>query len=192
VDPVSVPQIVEGETFDLVAEKLSRNKKFASRNNKSHQYLLRALVSCGACGQGAGAPYHLGWPHYYVCRGHHEIVAEQRCRARHAPGSRLDELVWKDLCEVLTHPEHVKYALRRAHGASGMPQELKARLESVGKAVAQTERQQRRLWTPTSAECWRSPSSSASTRNSRVAPPPSSPRSANWRPPPGSASSSPG
>jgi site-specific DNA recombinase len=143
--PVSVPQIVEGETFDLVAEKLSRNKKFASRNNKSHQYLLRALVSCGACGQGAGARTTWDGRSYYVCRGHHEIVAEQRCRARHAPGCRLDELVWKDLCEVLTHPEHVKHALRRAHGGEWLPQELKARLENVGKAVAQTERQQRRL-----------------------------------------------
>jgi site-specific DNA recombinase len=99
-----------------------RNKKFASRNNKSHQYLLRALVSCGACGQGAGARTTWDGRSYYVCRGHHEIVAEQRCRARHAPGSRRDELVWKDLCEVLTHPEHVKYALRRAHGGEGMPQ----------------------------------------------------------------------
>ena len=95
---------------------------------------------------GRERPYQLGRPRsYYVCRGHHEIVAEQRCRARHAPGSRLDELVWKDLCEVLTHPEHVKHALRRAHGGEWLPQELKARLESVGKAVAQTERQKRRL-----------------------------------------------
>jgi len=60
-------------------------------------------------------------------------------------GARLDELVWEDLCEVLTHPEHAKHALRRAHGGEWLPQELKARLENVGKAIAHTERQRERL-----------------------------------------------
>ena len=142
---VPVPEIVERETFDLVQQKLSHNRKFASRNNKSHRYLLRALVSCGACGRSSPARTSWDGRSYYVCRGHSEIVAEQRCRARHAPGARLDELVWEDLCEVLTHPEHAKHALRRAHGGEWLPQELKARLENVGKAIAHTERQRERL-----------------------------------------------
>ena len=143
--PVSVPPIVERETFDLVQEKLSHNRRFASRNNKSHRYLLRALVSCGACGQGSNARTSWDGRSYYVCRGHSEIVSEQRCRARHAPGGQLDELVWQDLCEVLTHPEHIKVALRRAHGGEWLPRELKARLLGVEKAIAQSERQNRRL-----------------------------------------------
>ena len=53
--------------------------------------------------------------------------------------------MWEELCEVLSHPEHVEYALRRAHGGEWLPQELKARLESVGQAIAQTERQRERL-----------------------------------------------
>ena len=53
--------------------------------------------------------------------------------------------MWEDLCEVLTHPAHAKHALRRAHGGEWLPQELKARLENVGKALAQTERQRERL-----------------------------------------------
>jgi site-specific DNA recombinase len=142
---VSVPEIVERETFDLVQEKLSRNRKFAPRNNKSHRYLLRALVSCGACGRGSSARTSWDGRSYYVCKGHSEIVSEQRCRARYAPGTRLDELVWEDLCEVLTHPEHVQHALQRAHGGEWLPQELKARLENLGKAIAHTERQRERL-----------------------------------------------
>jgi site-specific DNA recombinase len=143
--PVSVPPIVERETFDLVQEKLSHNRRFASRNNKSHRYLLRALVSCGACGQGSNARTSWDGRSYYVCRGHNEIVSEQRCRARHAPGGQLDELVWQDLCEMLIHPEHIKVALRRAHGGEWLPRELKARLLGVEKAIAQSERQNRRL-----------------------------------------------
>jgi hypothetical protein len=46
---------------------------------------------------------------------------------------------------VLTHPEHIRFALERAHGGEWVPQELKARIKSVEKAIAQTERQKRRL-----------------------------------------------
>ena len=49
------------------------------------------------------------------------------------------------MCEVLIHPEHIKAALRRAQGGEWLPQELKARLLGVQKALAQTERQNRRL-----------------------------------------------
>jgi site-specific DNA recombinase len=52
---------------------------------------------------------------------------------------------WQDLCEVLIHPEHIKVALRRAHGDEWLPRELKARLLGVEKAIAQSERQNRRL-----------------------------------------------
>src|SRR5215207_1037384 len=45
----SVPAVVSQEQFDLAGEKLSKNKSFARRNNKAHNYLLRALVSCGRC-----------------------------------------------------------------------------------------------------------------------------------------------
>jgi site-specific DNA recombinase len=143
--PVSVPQIVDMETFEVVQEKLSHNRKFAVRNNKSHRYLLRMLVSCGACRQGSNARTTWDGRSYYICRGHHDIVAKQRCRARHIPAGQLDELVWQDLCEVLTYPEHIKAAVQRAHGGEWLPQELKARLVSVEKAIAQTERHNRRL-----------------------------------------------
>jgi len=143
--PVSVPKIVERETFNLVQEKLSHNRRFASRNNKSHRYLLRGLVSCGACGKGSNARTSWDGRSYYVCRGHAEIVSEQRCRARHAPGGQLDELVWQDLCEMITHPEHIEAALQRAHGGEWLPQELKARLVGVEKAISQIQRYNRRL-----------------------------------------------
>ncbi|MBA2671342.1 MAG: recombinase zinc beta ribbon domain-containing protein [Gemmatimonadetes bacterium] len=143
--PVAVPEILDQQTFDLAQEKLSHNRKFATRNNKIHHYLLRTLVSCGSCRQGSNARTTWDGRSYYVCRGRNEVVAEQRCRSRHIPAGQLDELVWRDLCEVLTHPEHIKAALRRAHGGEWLPQELRARLGGVQKAVAQIERQDGRL-----------------------------------------------
>jgi site-specific DNA recombinase len=142
---VSVPTIVPQETFGLVVEKLSRNQKSASRNNKSHRYLLRSLVGCGACKQGSNARTTWDGRSYYVCRGHNAVVPEHKCRTRHVPAAQLEELVWEDLCKVLIHPEHIRNALERAHGGEWVPQELKARLKTVGKAITHIERQKRRL-----------------------------------------------
>jgi site-specific DNA recombinase len=44
-----VPAIVTQEQFEMVQEKLACNQQMAKRNNRSHPYLLRALVSCGLC-----------------------------------------------------------------------------------------------------------------------------------------------
>ena len=131
------------EIFELVQEKPSRNRKHSPRNNKSHRYLLRRLVGCGACKQGSNARTTWDGRSYYVCRGHNAVVPERR--TRHVPAVQLDELVWEDLCKVLTHPERVRNALERAHGGGWLPQEFKARLKTVGKAIGQIERQKRRL-----------------------------------------------
>jgi len=42
--------------------------------------------------------------------------------------------VWHDLCELLTHPEWIAYALQRAHGGHWLPQELQARKETLRQA----------------------------------------------------------
>jgi site-specific DNA recombinase len=65
---VPVPPIVSAETFAQVQAKLDANQQGAARNTR-HEYLLRALVSCGACrlgctGRQTGAGYR-----YYLCRG---------------------------------------------------------------------------------------------------------------------------
>jgi site-specific DNA recombinase len=124
---VSVPAIVDLEVFELVAEKLSRNHKHSPRNNKSHRYLLRSLVGCGACKQGSNARTTWDGRSYYVCRGHNAVVPEHRCRTRHVPAAQLEELVWEDLCKVLIHPEHIRNALQKAQGGAWLPQEFTRR-----------------------------------------------------------------
>src|SRR5207244_1669355 len=69
----------------------------------------------------------------------------QRCTARYIPAGQLDELVWADLCALLTDPAHLTRALARAQGGAWLPQELQARQATIGQALGQLERQQRRL-----------------------------------------------
>jgi site-specific DNA recombinase len=135
-----VPALVSQEQLDLAKEKLSKNKSFARRNNKANEHLLRALVSCGECMQASIAvaktfgKNHARKQRYYVCSGKFnkaQSTPEEKCPSRYAPAEQLEEIVWKDLCEVLTHPESITDALRRAHGGGWLPQELKARQENL-------------------------------------------------------------
>src|SRR5215211_1017981 len=149
----SVPAVVSQEQFDLVKEKLSKNKTFAKRNNKAHTYLLRALVSCGRCKLCCIARTQTGTnkeykQRYYVCSGKQKQAQsglQEKCPSRHAPADQLVELVRKDLCEVLTHPESITDALQRAHGGHWLPQELKARQENLREGRAALGRQLERL-----------------------------------------------
>ena len=150
----TVPAVVSQEQFDLVREKLSKNKSFARRNNKAHNYLLRALVSCGRCKLCSIARTQTGRKvndrkqRYYVCTGKFKEAQnglEEKCPSRYAPADQLDELVWKDLCEILSHPESITDALQRAHGGQWLPQELKVRQENLRQGRVALERQLERL-----------------------------------------------
>jgi site-specific DNA recombinase len=147
--PIPVPAVVTQEVFAQARAKLSLNQQKASRNNKAHQYLLRGLVSCGTCRLSAHArTLHNDRYHYYVCKGHTDalrIAPEERCKSRHIPVSRLDELVWQDLCEVLTQPAIIAHELERAHGGHWAPQELRARITTLSQAENLLKHQQARL-----------------------------------------------
>ena len=144
---VPVPPIVSEESFAQVQAKLDINQQGAARNTR-HEYLLRALVSCGMCrlactGRQIGAGYR-----YYLCRGRTDSLraAEgRRCAARYIPASQLDELVWADLCALLTDPAQVTRALARAQDGAWLPQELRARQATIGQALRQLDAQQQRL-----------------------------------------------
>src|SRR6266513_2915873 len=144
---VPVPQIVSDETFAQVQAKLDTNQQSAARNTR-HQYLLRALVSCGACRLSCTARQTGAGYHYYLCRGRTDPLRAaqgQRCQARYIPAGQLDELVWADLDALLTDPAHITHALARARGGAWLPQELQARQATIRQALGQLERQQQRL-----------------------------------------------
>jgi site-specific DNA recombinase len=147
--PISVPPVVTQDVFDQVQAKLSLNQRKASRNNKAHQYLLRGLVSCGMCRLSAHArTLHGDRYHYYVCKGRTDPLRTapgERCKSRYIPVFQLDELVWRDLCEVMTQPEIISYELERAHGGHWAPQELKARVDTLHQTEKLLKHQQARL-----------------------------------------------
>jgi site-specific DNA recombinase len=144
-----IPPIVSQELFEMVQSKLAHNKQLAQRNNTAHPYpyLLRCLLSCGAC-QRTCTGRKQGKYSYYACAGKQpafQSCRDERCRTPLIRSEQLDQLVWEDVCEVLLHPESIQEALNRAQGGSWLPQELVSRRENLGKARTNLVRQTERL-----------------------------------------------
>ncbi len=145
----TIPALVSAEQFEQVQAKLAQNRQFARRNNTARQYLLRALVSCGVCQTVcAGRSDRKKRYDYYVCRAKANPVASRRdehCPARYIPVQPLDDLVWRDLCAVLTHPESIARARARAQGGHWSSQEVQARRDLLRKGAASLDQQLERL-----------------------------------------------
>ena len=144
----TIPALVSQADCDYVQAKLGLNQQRASRNNKGHAYLLRALVSCGRCQAACTALTSYSGQSYYRCwRAVQRLDAQSdaRCPARYSPADQLDALVWQDLCELRTHPEWIGYALERAHGGHWLPQALQARKETLHQAQTALANQLDRL-----------------------------------------------
>jgi site-specific DNA recombinase len=143
-----IPPLVSQEQFDRVQARLASNRRFAQRNNKAHPYLLRNLVSCGLCGLTCLARATVQRHRYYSCTGKLPPLfshREQKCPSRLSPAERLDELVWSDLCELLSHPEQIAQALARARGGHWLPQELQARQQGLRRGQVSLQQQLERL-----------------------------------------------
>lgn len=144
----TIPAIVSPEVFEQVQAKLSHNRQYARRNNSAHDYLLRALVSCGVCQSACVARSRGPGYEYYICRSKGDPIQacrDAKCPARYIPAQQLDELVWADMCQVLTHPDCITQALERAHGGHWLPQELQARRENLRKGQLALGHQLERL-----------------------------------------------
>jgi site-specific DNA recombinase len=136
----TIPTLITQEDFDYIQAKLALNQQWASRNNKTHRYLLRALVSCGVCQSACIARTTTHGHSYYMCRCAVQPLYsqhDQRCEARYSPADQLDAMVWQDLCDLVAHPEWIAYALARAHGGHWLPQELQSRRDGPACASAQ-------------------------------------------------------
>jgi site-specific DNA recombinase len=143
-----VPAVVSQAQFDEVQAKLATNRSFARRNNTAHQYLLRALVSCGCCGLACTARATNRRNFYYLCNGKaHSSVSHRAtgCPARYIPAAQLDRLVWQDLCALMAEPGPLAEAVARAHGGLWLPQELLARREALRHGQAHLRQQLERL-----------------------------------------------
>jgi site-specific DNA recombinase len=141
--PVAVPQIIPFPLWEQAQVQLDVNKKFASRNNKQHFYLLRGLLVCGMCGRTlAGRTYANGSVRYYCTnQGPNRSLAEP-CSCSPLDGDIIESLIWQAVTELLTDPQLIlDYYLSRQDEEDVTPYELKRTRQEL----SQVEKQDRRL-----------------------------------------------
>jgi site-specific DNA recombinase len=104
-----VPTIVSDDTFDRVAQRLTDNKRFASRNSKNPS-LLQGMAACSACGYGY---YRTSTRttnkkiHYYRCLGSDDYRYEggRVCANKPVRADYLDTVVWDHITGLLANPQ---------------------------------------------------------------------------------------
>lgn len=140
--PVAVPQIVPTTLWEQAQVQLDVNKKFASRNNKQHFYLLRGLLVCSLCGRTlVGRTYASGAVRYYCTnQGPNRSLAEP-CSCSPLDGDVIEPLIWQAVAELLADPRLIlDYYLSRQEGVV-TPHELKRTRQEL----SQIDRQDQRL-----------------------------------------------
>lgn len=103
---VKVDAIVSKELFDNAQAQLVRNKRTYDRKNKTHHYLVGGIIEC-PCGfkrTGDSANNSL----YYRCNDRlNNRLGTRECFEHPVSAPVLDDLVWNNIKQLLTHPELV-------------------------------------------------------------------------------------
>jgi site-specific DNA recombinase len=127
---LEVPAIVTETTFEAAQEQLQRNKRFAERNRKGNQYLLRGLLVCKRCayalyGRPVSGKNRNGGVRryaYYRCTGMDgsRFADGPVCDNKQVPANELDAAIWENVCEVLNEPERLLKEFSRRQAADGL------------------------------------------------------------------------
>ena len=117
---IPVPALVSQELFDAVAERLEENRRRCRERKKGARYLLSGLLVCGCCDSAYCARRHPsnasgGYYVYYRCIGtdKRRYGGEAICDNKSVNGSRLEDVVWKDVCSLLQDKDRLQRELTR-------------------------------------------------------------------------------
>ncbi len=140
-----VPALVSEEAFARAAEKLSENRRFASRNTKEPT-LLQGLLVCGQCGY---ALYRTSTrttrrqAKYYRCLGSdgYRHLMDPPCQCPPIRVEDLDDLVWQQVMDLLEKPELIHAELERRRQESLRSDPLEQRRGELTQNLKRTEQQ---------------------------------------------------
>jgi len=142
---VPVPALVSEEVFARAEEKLSENRRFASRNTK-RPTLLQGLLVCGQCGYGlyrTSTKTTRRQALYYRCLGSdgYRHLMDSPCSCKPIRVEDLDELVWQQVMDLLEKPELIRAELDRRRQESLRTDPLEKRRGELQQSLKRTELQ---------------------------------------------------
>ncbi|MFC2040435.1 recombinase family protein [Chloroflexota bacterium] len=110
--PDATPSIISKELFERVQEIRQRNGELHKAKAK-HDYVLKGHVFCGSCGTSLVGSFMNRKYRYYHCRATYPTVTRlKECNARYIQADYLEEVVWKNINNVLLHPDLVLAAVK--------------------------------------------------------------------------------
>src|SRR5215210_8104418 len=111
---ISVPALVDQQTWDRAQAQLARNAALSFRHNARHSYLLRCLLTCEVCGlamYGVTRPATATKPErqYYECRGKDCVLSARTaaCPSRHVKAEEIEPVVWNHVTGLLADPDRL-------------------------------------------------------------------------------------
>ena len=121
--------VVTQEEFQWVQQRRQHNQRYATKNTRLRDYLLRGRIRCRLCGK-VYTGITRGKSSYYYCRGRTKVDwGEDKCLAEKFWAPQLEEAVYRSVAQFLTSPEvYLTEVYRRKeleeHTVAALSQEL--------------------------------------------------------------------
>jgi site-specific DNA recombinase len=114
---ITVPSLVDEDTFARVQQRLEDNKRFATRGSKVPS-LLQGLAACAACGYGyyrTSTRTARKKIYYYRCLGSDDYRYEggRVCGNKPVRADYLDQVVWDHITGLLADPALIRAEIAR-------------------------------------------------------------------------------
>ena len=106
---VTVPAIIDRESFDRAKERLHLNAEQSKRNTR-REYLLGRRLTCAVCGYTYVGITRREKLRYYRCNGAHQ--RPRVCTMPHVRGDLLDNVVWEWVKTTMQNPKSLAAGLR--------------------------------------------------------------------------------
>lgn len=109
--PVSVPAIIDKETFAMAQKRRKTNKKRLSGRAK-REYLMRGRLTCAKCGYalyGHTTNYKDHQHSYYICSGREQVSG--LCDMPSISADWVDSVVWKWVNEIVENTDNLRDSL---------------------------------------------------------------------------------
>jgi site-specific DNA recombinase len=139
---IPVPAIVDEDTFSRVAQRLTDNKRFATRNARVPS-LLQGLTACASCGYGyyrTSTRTTSKKIYYYRCLGSDDyryeggwICANKPVRADH-----LDTVVWDHITRLLGDPQLIRAEIDKRLNSARTDNSVVRQRKRLDTALAKT------------------------------------------------------
>jgi len=135
---VSVPAIVDRETWEQAQAQRGRNLKYARRNAK-RDYLLREIIRCG-CGRAMTGRFMGRFRYYHCCWRSSHVKSENVCNEKYVRADKAESAAYEYVKNLYADPVSFERRLRIAQKMEWDRQNPKrAELETVEAFIRQAE-----------------------------------------------------